>query len=597
MKSLKAPPAKKTAAPKSVSPVKDKPTPKETHSLGRRAGEALFWNVAFLPIKAALQLFVSLVIVKQFPNNAYVSLAAVTSLQATMGLFIDLGIERALPRFVGQVEKQLGRGALRRFLLNITIIKLALLAALICGMAALADPLVGWFNLGHQGRLYLGLVAVLLVLGGLYDICTQILYSFFKQKATNLLDIVVTVLNPVLTLALIVWPFQLQVYGVMLALLVTTVISVGIAGWRAFLASREAVEEARLERELADARLAFAETPDPLHSLNSDLLQPAGQEPFDRSDPPPNPRPVQAGQPQTIWRRFTRYAALMYFFNISAWLYDSTFAILVFTFYNQFLTVTLVRLSYSFIKNLLKNLLAPFTGVQTPLFSRIHAEGKNDQLQDAYSLISKLQTLILVPSGLGAMLLSKDLVQLLFLQQSKDANLTPTNLELAVWVTILTIFFTFLEALISLPMGVLQVYEKYRLVVLSRTLPLLGGVLLLLAGILGWNVIIAVCIMGSMSVGSRVIALVALRHTLGLKFPEAFFWKVMRASLAFALPLLPAILFLPVSWPLTLAAAVLGVIIFVAAFRLQGGFDQEDKNRLQNIKLSPRLRKYIVRWL
>jgi O-antigen/teichoic acid export membrane protein len=595
MKSLKASPAKKPVTKKDVTPANS--TPKEVHSLGRRAGEALFWNVAFLPIKAALQLFVSLVIVKQFHNNAYVSLAAVTSLQATMGLFIDLGIERALPRFVGQVEKQLGRGALRRFLLNITIIKLALLAVLVCAMTALAEPLVDWFNLGSQGRLYLGLVAVLLVLGGLYDICTQVLYSFFKQKATNLLDIVVTVLNPVLTLGLIVWPFQLEVYGVMLALLITTVISVGIAGWRALVASREAVEEAQRERDLAEVKLAQAETPDPIHSLGSDILEPAGQEPLDRSDPLPDPRPASVGQPQTIWKRFTRYAALMYFFNISAWLYDSTFVILVFTYYNQFLTVTLIRLSYSFIKNLLKNLLAPFTGVQTPLFSRIHAEGKTEQLQDAYSLISKLQTLILVPSALGAMLLSKDLVQLLFLQQSKDANLNPSNLELAVWVTILTIFFTFLESLISLPMGVLQVYEKYRLVVLSRTLPLLGGALLLMAGIFGWNVLIAVCIMGSMSVGSRVIALVALRRTLGLKFPLGFLWKVLRSSLAFSIPLLPAIIFLPVSWPLTFTAAVLGVIIFVTAFRLSGGFDQEDKDRLQNIKLSPRLRKYIIRWL
>ncbi|MBN9390714.1 MAG: hypothetical protein J0I20_21975 [Chloroflexi bacterium] len=588
MKSIKATATKKTSLPKDVTPAKT--TPRETHSLGRRAGEALFWNVAFLPIKAALQLFVSLVIVKQFPNNAYVSLAAVTSLQATMGLFIDLGIERALPRFVGQVEKQLGRGALRRFLVNITIIKLALLAVLICGLTFLADPLVSWFSLGYQGRIYLGLVAVLLVLGGLYDICTQVLYSFFKQKATNLLDIIVTVLNPLLTLTLIIWPFQLEVYGVMLALLITTVISVGIAGWRALVASREAVEEAQRERELAD-------TPDPLHSLSSDILEPTGQEPLDRSEPPPDPRPVTTGQPQTIWQRFIRYSALMYFFNISAWLYDSTFAILVFTFYNEFLTVTLIRLSYSFIKNLLKNLLAPFTGVQTPLFSRIHAEGKSEQLQDAYSLISKLQILILVPSALGAMLLSKDLVQLLFLQQSKDANLNPSNLTLAVWVTILTIFFTFMEALISLPMGVLQVYEKYKLVVISRTLPLLGGVLLVLAAMLGWNVIIAVSIMGSMSVGSRLIALIALRRTLGLKFPVPFFWKVTRASLAFAIPLLPAILFLPVSWPLTLVSAALGVIIFVAVFRLQGGFDQEDKDRLQVIKLSPRVRKYIIRWL
>jgi O-antigen/teichoic acid export membrane protein len=587
MKPVKAPPTDKN-----LTPVNSNQKEEESHSLGRRAGWALFWNVAFLPVKAGLSLFVALVIVKQFNNLAYVSLAAVTALQATMGMFIDLGIERALPRFVGQVEKQLGRGALRRFLTNITLIKLALLAALIWAMTLLADSFVNWFKLGDQGRLYLALVAILLVLGGLYDICTQVLYSFFKQKVTNLLDIVVTVLNPLLTLALIIWPFQLQVYGVMLALLVTTIISVGIAGWQAFLASREAAEVAQRERDLAEA--ALSEMPDPIHSLN-DMLEPAGQQVLDRSGPAPDPHPASPGKPQTIWQRFTRYAALMYLFNISAWFYDAAFAILVFTFYNQLITVALIRLSYSFIKQLLKNLLAPFAGVQTPLFSSIHAEGHNDQLQAAYSSITKLQTFILVPSALGAMLLSKDLVELLFLRQSKDAALTPDNLNLAIWVTILTILFTFSEALISLPMVVLQVYEKYRLVVLSRTLPLLGGVLLLLAGIFGWNVLVAVSIMGTMSVGSRVIALIALRRSLGLRFPVAFFWKVLKAALAFAIPLLPAIIFLPVSWPLTLSAAFLGVVIFGVVFRKSGGFDTEDKNRLLNMRLP--FRKYIIRWL
>jgi O-antigen/teichoic acid export membrane protein len=582
MKSIKVPPTGKN-----LPPGKSKQKPKEIPSLGRRAGWAMYWNVAFLPLKAGLSLFVALVIVKQFNSLAYVNLAAITALQATMGMFIDLGIERALPRFVGQIEKQLGRGALRRFLTNITLIKMALLAVLICGITLLADPLVAWFNLGREGRLYLALVAILLVLGALYDICTQVLYSFFKQKVTNLLDIVVTVLNPLLTLALIIWPWQLQVYGVMLALLITTIISVGIAGWQAFLASREAVQAAQREREEANV-------PDPIHSLN-DLLGPAGQEPLDRSEPAPDPLPAAPEKPQSIWQRFTRYAALMYFFNISAWFYDASFAILIFTVYNQFVAVALIRLSYSFIKQLLKNLLAPFAGVQTPLFSSIHAEGQSGQLQAAYSSISKLQTFILVPSALGAMLLSKNLVELLFLRQSKEAALTPENLNLAIWVTILTILFTFSEALISLPMVVLQVYEKYRLVILSRVLPLIGGVLLLMAGLFGWNVIAAVCIMGSMAVGSRVIALIALRRSLGLRFPVAFFWKVLKSSLAFAIPLLPVILFLPVNWPVTLTTALLGVIIFVAAFRKAGGFDPEDKNRLLTMRLP--FRKYIIRWL
>ncbi|HEX2916629.1 MAG TPA: oligosaccharide flippase family protein [Chloroflexia bacterium] len=603
MKVSKASPAAKNLPP--VSPNSNQKQP-DKNSLGRRAGWALIWNIAFLPLKAGLSLFVALVIVKLFPRDRYVVLATITAIQSTLGLFVDLGIERALPRFVGQIEKQLGRGALRRFIVTVTIVKLAVLAVLISLMALLSDSFIRWFNLSDNGPLYLSMVAVLLVLGALYDICTNVLYSFFKQKVTNLLDIVVTVLNPLLTLALIIWPFHLEVYGVILALLITTVISVVIAGWQAFLAGREAAEIAQRERELSQVNsLKAAST-----SLDSQPVAEHGSLPGeDATDPSEEAQahPVRSGQPlekapaeatsrsESLWRRFTKYAALMYFFNISAWFYDASFAILVFQFYREFLTVALVRLIYSFIKQLLKTLLAPFAGVQTPLFSSIHAEGNHAQLQAAYNSLSKLQAFILVPSAIGAIVVARNLTELMFLRTSQDAVLTRTDLNLAVWATVLTILFTFTEAIISIPMTVLQVYEHYRLVVLSRVLPLLVGPLLVMAAFLHWNVIVAVCLMGSMAVGSRIFALVALQRVLHLSYPLKFFWKVSRASLAFGVPLLAVIFFLPASWPVTFVVAGLGVVIFVAVFRKLGGFDPEDKNRLLSLKLP--FRKYIIKWL
>ena len=95
---------------------------------------------------------------------------------------------------------QHGHGGLRHFIVILTNIKLVVLVALIVGFTVFADQVISLFHLGDLGRLYLALIAVMLVLGAFYDICTQILYSFFKQKVTNLLDIVVTVLNPLLTI-------------------------------------------------------------------------------------------------------------------------------------------------------------------------------------------------------------------------------------------------------------------------------------------------------------------------------------------------------------------------------------------------------------
>ena len=530
--------------------------PLRKSSLGRRAGRALFWNVAFLPIKAGLQIAVPLVTVRLFSQDSFVALAAVTAVLGTLGMYVDLGIERALPRFVSEIEQKQGRAALRLFITRITIIKLAVLTAVVLALTLTADLISRWLGWGEEGHIYLALVSLLLVLGAFYDICTQILYSFFKQKVTNLLDVVVTVLNPLMTL-LLIGPLGLRVYGVVLALLATTVISVMIAAWQAWLAAKD---KAGSSSKAATSSLK---------------ANPANK--------------------SSIVNRFTRYAALMYFFNISAWFYDAPFAVLVFTFYKEAMTVALIRLIYNFIKTLLKNLLSPFVGVQTPLFSSIHAEGQTDKLHTAYASISKLQIFILVPGGIGAIILAHNLLELLFVTNVTNAVLPPDRIDPATWATILTILFTFAEALISLPMVVLMVYERYRAVILARTLPLLAGPLLILVAALHGDVVLAVTVMGLMAVGSRVIAMIILQRALGLYYPVNFFVKVLKAALAFGIPLQALILFLPINWPVTLGVAGAGVVIFYAVFKWLGGFDQEDKNRLQTLNMP--FRKYIIKWL
>ena len=238
-------------------------------SLSHRAGSAMFWNVVFLPLKALLGVFVSVVLVKTFQLNAYASLAIVTSLQTTLGLYSDLGIERALPRFVGEVELTQGQNGLKRFIMRLTLIKLAVLAVLIVFFTIFANSAITLFQLGSLGRLYLALISSLLVLGAIYDVCTAILYSFFKQKVTNLLDVVVTILNPLLTI-LFVW-LGWGVIGVMLALLLTTIISVGIAAWQALVAARESGRERESHKAISKVKPILAAQPEPPGSAGDSL--------------------------------------------------------------------------------------------------------------------------------------------------------------------------------------------------------------------------------------------------------------------------------------------------------------------------------------
>lgn len=605
---------------------------KAKRSLAHRASGAMFWNIIFLPLKAVLGLFVSVFLVKNFHLGAYASLAVVTSIQTTIGLYSDLGIERALPRFVAEVELTQGHNGLRQFIVLLTNIKLAILAALIVAFTVFADQVISLFRLGTLGRLYLALICAMLVLGALYDICTQILYSFFKQKVTNLLDVVVTVLNPLLTI-LFVW-LQWNVLGVLLALFLTTVISVIIAAWQAIVAAREASQHHEFEpiRKSASktsavlvaaqpeppgspgASLPLLETTNEIELEKIQIQAAAVDRAFKtrsvRSTPimPPaadggsnlnldTPK-IERKSREGLRQRFTRYAALMYFFNVSAWFYDVTFAITVFTFFGGqpgVVAVALIKLIYGFIKQLLKTLLTPFNGVQTPLFSSIHAEGRDKALQTAYASLSKLQIFMLLPSGLGIIILARNLMYLLFQRSSHDAVLTSDLLSQAAWATILTVVFTFTEAIISLPMIVLMVYEKYKLVILARCIPFLTAPLLIVCALENGGVVTAVVIMGGLAVLSRVVTLIGVRQVLHLAFPVRFLWKVFKAGTAFAIPLGWLGYVLPANWPFTIAIAVVGGLIFFVVFKWLGGFDPEDKERLLNMKIP--LRKYIIKYL
>jgi O-antigen/teichoic acid export membrane protein len=523
-------------------------------SLGRKATGALFWNTAFLPLKALLGFVVAITIVQLFSRDSYAAYAIVTAFLGTLGMYVDLGIERALPRFVGEVERREGRKGLYRFILNITLVKLAILAIVILALVLFAPSINNLMQWGEAGYVYLGFIYALLILGALYDIAIQILFSFFKQKATNLLDIIVTILNPVLTLIFVIW-FKLEQYGVLVALLITTVLCVIIAGWQAWRASQET------------AIKPVAPATDQEKVTGSSLKS-----------------------------RFIKYASLMYFFNISTSFYDASFAILILTAYQELTAVIIIRLVYFFIKTLLKTLLTPFVGVQTPLFSGIHAQNRQPDLQTAYSAFSKLQIIILVPSATGILIVSRNLLELLMVNNTNpQAVLPPTLLNLATVACILTVLFTFLESLISLPLTVLMIYEYYREVIISRLLPLLTVPLLLVSIQGGWGVIGAITIMGSLAVLSRVVALLFLQKRLRLRYPTKFLLKVLIASLSFGVPLGGLAWLLPTNWLTTFGIAISGVIIFYGVFKLLGGFDQEDKARITAMKLP--LRKYIVKYL
>ena len=154
---------------------------------------------------------------------------------------------------------------------------------------------------------------------------------------------------------------------------------------------------------------------------------------------------------------------------------------------------------------------------------------------------------------------------------------------------------TFGESLLAIPSIVLMVYEKYRIVIFTQLLPYFTGPLLVLVALFKLGAIVAVLVMGGLAVISRAIQMYIVKRQFGLRYPAGFFMKVLKASLAFAFPLQIIVLLLPVNWFVTFGVVAAGMITFVAVFKMLGGFDPEDKKRLQTIKLP--FRNLVIKYL
>lgn len=555
-------------------------------SLSERVASAAAWNALLFPARLLVGLVANVLLFNALTPAEYGVLALLTGLAATIGLYADPGIERALPRFVPEVERNHGRAGLGRFMRGIVGVKLALVALCLLALALAHQPIIGLVLQREQqhlaaletqaaaahdaaeqasiageiarqrglvdliaarGTWFLAAVGVLVLFGALYDVAMQFLTAYFKQRAWNLITIVVTLLQPVLIIALLVPGWGLS--GVLLGLCLTPVVAL-------LLATQQ-------------ARRAAAAVP-------------------------PATTPVSGDR--TLLPRFARFAGMSWLVQLSGWCYDVQFLTFVlFGLGMRLEQVAVLAFAYKFAKDYLGYAYMPFSGVVTPLLARIRGRDDPAALGDATAALTRLFGLMLFPAGMALAVLTPRLLALLY----------PAYTETVTLIAIL-IAGTFLESLLSIPHNVLMVYERYRPVLVSRALALVS-VPLLIALVPGFGLIGAAIAVAAARVVSRLATVVALRQVLGVNLPWSALARSAGASLLMAVPLALVAQF----WPLPPSAAgldgkllaaaslaLLGALAlagYLLALRGLGGIDPADRARFLGLRLP--LKAWIARVL
>lgn len=536
-----------------------KSTSTKSPTLAAQAGQAVISNALFVPAKLLAEIAVNLLQLNILSMAAVGVLALIRGAINVVGVWVDLGIERALPKFIPEVEREAGSAGVRRLITRVMLVKMAVLVVFVAGLwwsrpwflARLANDVRNMDRLSpadqasllwqieRNGWLFVGIVAVLLIVGAVYDVLMAYLISYFRQRASNSITLANALVLPLLISAVVLLGWDIT--GVVIAMALTAVIGVALAFWQV----------ARVAASRIEARSTTETT--------------------------------------NLWQRFVPYSSLSYLFNLSDLAASHWFAVLL---WGDFQEKALLWTAVNLVRQILTYLYMPMAGVQVPLFTRARA-GEGGTLPGAYAAVSRVMLLLLIPGAVGLALLARPLVLAQY----------PHYLAAAPAIMLLTPLL-FAESLLATSQNALMVSERYTPIIISRVLAFSAAPLLLLLtpryGLLG-----AVLALGLARVLSGIVVFVAGQRTLDLRFPWAWAGRLLLASSAMGATLILLNSLLPATvsslaerlalFGATLLIAAVAGGVFVVALKLLGGIDQRDRQHLQASRLP--FKRVILRML
>ncbi len=549
------------------------PTTSRAPSLASQVSRAVVWNAVFVPLRMIAEIVATLLKLTVLPLTSYGLLALVSGASNGLGTWIDLGTTRALPKYIPETNRTGGPRAVLRLLFAVLAAQVAVLTLVFAGLIAGYERYIGELQgkvladgrippveqmtlvrfIDESGWLIVLTILIMLFLGICYDMLMAYLNSFFKQRAWNSVALAAGLLPPLLSATAILIsrltpdPDRSAIIGVLIAMFVAPAIAVALAAWNVY----------RLWK--SDIRSWSSDEPTAFNLSLVDAL-PSG---------------------------FVRYCAVSYLMTLTDFLASKSFAVFL---ANDISDVALLWAGASVVGMVLGYLYTPMVGVQVPLFTRVRA-GEGGTLLGAYQSLARLQALLLIPGAVGLILLARPVLTVLTPQYVDAASL--------VWALVPCLF---LESMLTTAHNALIVYEKLRVIVISRLLTLsVVPLLVLLSPLLG--VVGVALAFGLARVLAGLWATASGYRLLGLRWPWRFTLRVLLASsvmallvagMAALLPDLPlhASIFLRLREAgLLVCVALLGAGAFIAALRATGGLEPQDREQLAKMRLPGR------RWL
>ncbi|MDW8403075.1 polysaccharide biosynthesis C-terminal domain-containing protein [Chloroflexus sp.] len=535
-------------------------------SLATQVSRAVWWNTLFAPLRLLAEVIATLIKLNQLSQAGFGLLALVRGASNLFGTALDLGIARALPKYIPETERSGGARAARRLFLLVATLQLAILLVIALGLALshrqieryLQGLLGGEVAVEAAARaelsqfvaefhwLIIAAIVILLGLGALYDLLMAVLSSFFRQKAWNSIALAAGLLPQILVVvAILALPDRWDILGVLVAMVLAPAIAVALAGWQVWRL------QAGLEMEPGPGLLA--DLRDAVRDLRRAL--------------PPG---------------FARYAAVSYLMTATDFIASFEFI----NFFNSDIRdVSLLAAGALLVRMALSYLYTPMVGVQVPLFTRVR-QGEGGTTNGAYQSLVRLQLLLMVPGGVGLILLAEPGLLVI----------SPQYLDAAPIVWVLTPCL-FSESMLTTAHNALMVHERLGTVIVSRLVALVTVVALAFWLPAQYGLIGMALTFGVARVAAGLWVTLAGMRLLSLRWPWRFTLRVSVAAaiMGVAVAAMRDLVGLPtgeiglvtrlgVALQL-LALAAIGALIFLLALRLLGGLDPADRAQMLKWRL------------
>lgn len=510
----------------------------------------MLWNTVWQSARLVAGFVSALVVANFLPKDSYGAVVTISAMATTIGLFADLGIERGLAKFLPEIEARHGRRGVARALQAIIGLKLVLIAfTVLLGLVYHEQLFAYWLGKAAPGPdgdairativqyrwVFFWALMALVLLGALFDVYMQALTAYFKQRASGAIGFVVQVLSPLLRIGVVLVGWG--TVGYVGALVAMPLIATGMAAWKA----------ATIRRELQE-------------------------------------RPTQAATGARLPQRLASYTGLSYWQQLTEYFYSIDFMLLALP---GFAAAGSLKFAHSLIGQLLTALWSPLLGVQIPLFARLQQRDEPRQLNEAYRILSKFLAAIMIPAAIGLFILVPNLIALLG-QQYTDA--IPA-------ARIITLTFC-LDAAISVPLAILMAYEQFQPMLIARTFALVAIPLVLFA-VPRYGLVGAAAVMGGTRLVCDGLAMAFALRRFRIQYPARFALRILVASCALAAVVAPLALLVLVPpadaradklvWLGFLlgngALGGLGALVFLGVFKLTGGLDPADRQRIRELRL------------